>query len=196
MVSKLYQYITGFTHFWHVTIFLSIFAYLSRIFHIIPLFSDLKVYFSRRGVFLSWYGTYNTQKTVFCPTKAPCKKNEGSLVTWPPKIQKCKKIIKFRKKKITATKFAQNIMKIELDLSLTMGKNEFEYQDQATSLWTRYFFFTKNLCQKLMKNGNFQSTHLYIKKIKSFWWNFLVFILLFLNSPLNFDEKWCMAWHI
>ena len=72
MVSKVNQDI-GFTHFQHVTIFLSIFAYFSRIFHLIPLFSDLKVYFSKRGGFPSWYGTYNPQNPVYSPLKAPCK---------------------------------------------------------------------------------------------------------------------------
>ena len=72
MVSKVNQDIISFTHFWHGTILLSIFAYFSRIFHLIPLFSDLKVYFSRRGGFLSWYGTYNTQNPVYSPIKAPC----------------------------------------------------------------------------------------------------------------------------
>ena len=42
-------------------------------------------------------------------------------------------------------------MKIKLDLSLNMGKNEFKYQGQVMSLRDRYFFFTENSANPPLK---------------------------------------------
>ena len=74
------------------------------------------------------------------PSLIKYQKLKDLFVTPPPEIPKCEKIIKACKKKITDTNFHQNCMKIKLDLSLTMGKNEFEYGDQGITFGDRYFF--------------------------------------------------------
>ena len=71
MVFKAIKNIPGFTPFQHVTIYVPIFEYFSQILHIGPVFSELRLYLSRRGGFSSYYGPNNTQKTFNSPLKAP-----------------------------------------------------------------------------------------------------------------------------